>query len=61
MKTLKFKLYSHKRNKYLKRTINAAFRKAGGAKIGDRSPSFLIWTPIAVALKKVGISGASKF
>jgi len=24
MKTLKFKLYSHKRNKYLKRTINAA-------------------------------------
>jgi putative transposase len=24
MKTLKFKLYQHKRNKYLKRTINAA-------------------------------------
>nr|WP_250125199.1 hypothetical protein [Chroococcidiopsis sp. CCMEE 29] len=24
MKTLKFKLYSHKRNRYLKRSINAA-------------------------------------
>nr|WP_139276618.1 transposase [Spirulina major] len=26
MKTLKFKLYQHKRNRYLKRTINAAGR-----------------------------------
>jgi hypothetical protein len=41
--------------------IKNLFRKAGGAKIGDRSPCFLIWTPIAVALKKVGIAGASKF